>query len=171
MVLAAAAGPCKRVGAPRMVAVRQGMKWIDLPPIWLAACLVLAWGGTRVFGALWHGGLPLFLGLFLVAAGILLMVGAVLAFSKARTTVIPHQQPSTLVDHGILRHSRNPIYLGDVLVLLGMSLIWGSLIGLALVPLLAVILQRRFIIPEEARLAAAFPEAFAAYQSQTRRWL
>ena len=59
----------------------------------------------------------------------------------------------------------------DVLILAGMSLILGSVPGLILVPVLAGVLQERFIKGEEARLAEAFGAEFAAYRDATRRWI
>jgi protein-S-isoprenylcysteine O-methyltransferase Ste14 len=143
------------------------MTYLDLPPIWLVLCLMLArlvplglpWGA-----AFWPGAVLLML-------AVLLVLAALHAFFRARTTVIPHQQPSALITSGVFRLTRNPIYLADVLILLGLSLIWGSLLGLLLVPALFVLLERRFILAEEARLMAAFPDAFAAYCKATRRWV
>ena len=72
---------------------------------------------------------------------------------------------------GIFRFSRNPIYLADLLILCGFALIWGRVLGFLLVPVLAILLQRRFILPEEARMREKFGAAFDAYVAQTRRWL
>lgn len=105
----------------------------------------------------------------MLAAG--LVVAAVLEFSRARTTTIPREAPSALITTGIFRHSRNPIYLADLLVLFGVSLIWGSVPGLVLVPVLGWLLQARFIRGEEERLAAAFGTEFETYRSATRRWI
>lgn len=143
------------------------MKWIDLPPIWTLLALVIAYNvpfpeviaPNLVFGLL-------FLGL----AGTL-FAAALREFSSARTTVIPRQSPSALITSGIFRLSRNPIYLADLLALAGLSLIWGKFLGLLLVPALAWWLQRRFILPEEATLAAQFPSEFAQYKLKTRRWI
>ena len=90
---------------------------------------------------------------------------------KARTTIIPREAPAALITGGIFRFSRNPIYLGDVLILAGVALIFGSVPGLILVPCLAWLLQERFIKGEEARLAEAFGSEFEAYMRATRRWI
>ena len=99
------------------------------------------------------------------------MVAAVLSFRMARTTIIPRQDPSALITTGIYRWSRNPIYLADVLFLLGVALILGRFLGLVLVPLYIYLLDRRFIRGEEARLRAAFGPKFTDYAASTRRWI
>ena len=142
------------------------MKLIDYPPAWLVAALIVAWfwrWPAAWSGSFWPGVLCL-----VVAAA--LMIAALREFSRARTTIVPRQLPSALVTGGVFRFSRNPIYLADLLVLGGFSLIWGSLPGLVLVPALGWLLQARFIAGEEARLSEAFGQQFVAYCSTTRRW-
>lgn len=147
------------------------MRHLDYPPVWLIGCLLLA----RAQAALWTpgSGAPwaFWAGGALVLAGLGLMLAAVPQFLRRGTTVVPHRPPSALVTGGIYRISRNPIYLGDVLLLAGFVLIWGAWPSLVLVPLLAFVLQRRFILPEEARLQAAFGDDFRAYRARVRRWL
>lgn len=143
------------------------MKALDLPPLWLVAACVVAWAWrwpAAWQGAFWPGAICLCL-----AAG--LFAGAATEFLRARTTIIPRRDPSALISGGIYRVTRNPIYLADLLILAGLSLWWGSLPGLVLVPLLGWLLQVRFILGEEVRLAGAFGEAYDAYRRRTRRWI
>lgn len=148
---------------------RSALRWIDLPPVWLAVFAALVWvQASRLpfgtFGGAWAdlaGGL-------LVGGGLLLMALAVLQMRRARTTVLPHLTPEALVTTGIFARTRNPIYLGDVLVLTGLILRWDSLL---LVPLFVWLVTDRFILPEEARLADRFGAAFTAYAERTRRWV
>ena len=146
------------------------MKWIDLPPIWLAAHGVIVYL-VRGFAE------PLFVGQYIVGLGIIaigvaFMILAVAVMTKHKTTVIPHQQPDALVTSGVFRISRNPIYLGDALVLAG-AIIWLSAptVALILIPIFMAIITIRFIKLEEARLHKGFGPAFAAYAKQTRRWV
>ena len=99
------------------------------------------------------------------------MGAAVVTMLRHKTTVIPHQQPSTLVKTGVFRLSRNPIYLADVFTLAGVSILCGSWTGLVLVPVLVAVLQKRFIEDEEKWLRARFEEEFVAWSGNTRRWL
>ena len=86
--------------------------------------------------------LQLFAGLF-IGGGVILVGLAFVEFRKAATSVIPHQMPSQLITSGIYRRSRNPIYLADLCFLAGFALFWSSWLGLALVPVLALILTKR----------------------------
>lgn len=147
-------------------------KWIDLPPLWLALTLLIAWGISRVvpglgFGGAWAG----WAGVALVGAGLLLMGLAAATMMAARTTVIPHRDPSALVTGGVFRLSRNPIYLGDALVLAGFILRWDAVPALVLVPVFVWLIDRRFIRAEEARLRAAFGAEFETWAARTRRWI
>jgi len=117
-----------------------------------------------LFGMALAGGL-------LVGGGLLSIGLAALEMRRARTTVIPHMEPDALVTSGIFRRSRNPIYVGDALVLTGLILRWGAWPSLVLVPLFVWLITDRFVLDEEARLRARFGAAFDAYVERTRRWL
>ncbi|WP_265499994.1 methyltransferase family protein [Paracoccus beibuensis] len=142
----------------------------DYPPVWLLAFIGLAWGCGRLLPA----GPPILqpIGWALTAAGLALALWAAALMLQSRTTVDPHGQPQALVTTGPFALSRNPIYLADLLILLGAALALGAwLAAPLLVWALARILAARFIRPEEARLAAAFPADFARYAARTRRWI
>jgi protein-S-isoprenylcysteine O-methyltransferase Ste14 len=110
--------------------MRGMMKWIDLPPVWLLGFLGLAWAQARYLplGLSFGGGLmPKLLGALLVAGGVVLMALATVELLRHRTTVIPHREADVLVQSGIFAHTRNPIYLGDAMVLGGAILYWGAI--------------------------------------------
>ncbi|WP_394152767.1 methyltransferase family protein [Loktanella salsilacus] len=145
------------------------MKYFDLPPVWLALAAAVVWASRSVVTA---GGAALqWAGIALVAAGLALMLAAVITMTRARTTVIPHRQPDALVTQGIFARTRNPIYLGDVLLLTGLCLWWQAPLGLATVPIFAIWISTHFIAAEEARLHAAFGTAFTEYTKAVRRWV
>lgn len=109
----------------------------------------------------------------LVLAGLLLALVGVVQFRRARTTVNPMSpaKASALVSSGIYRWSRNPMYLGMALLLLGVAA-WGStLAGYLLVLAFCWFLTRFQIIPEERALLAAFGQEFAQYMAGVRRWI
>lgn len=148
------------------------LKWIDLPPVWLAAALGLVWAQARVFDlGLSFGGWAGSVGGGLVALGLGLIIAAIREMRRHRTTPIPHHVPSTLVTTGVFGLSRNPIYLGDALILTGLILRWDAVLSLVLVPVFVWLIGARFVAAEEARCAVAFGEAFRAYKSRTRRWI
>ena len=148
---------------------------LKIPPPAVAALLAVAmWLSTR-FGPTVD--LPLLARS--VACGVLVLAGAALgiaanvAFRRVRTTPNPFtpQQASSLVTTGIYRHTRNPMYVGLLLVLLGWLAFLCSAVAL-LGPVAFVAYITRFqIIPEERVLLAKFGSAYSAYAADVRRWL
>lgn len=147
------------------------MKLLDWPPIWLVGFLVLVFALDRVlpFGIMGPGGR--WIGAGLVVGGIVLMLLAVGQMSRARTTVIPRRQPDALVTTGIFQWSRNPIYLGDAMVLAGAILWWDVPLAAPLLVVFMWVIERRFILGEEARLRAGFGPAFDEWAARVRRWV
>lgn len=150
----------------------ESMKWLDMPPVWLAAFLSVAWWQKTYhpvgsFGPVWAD----LLGGLLVGGGLLLIALALSEMRRLRTTVIPHRKADCLVTSGIFSRSRNPIYLGDSLILSGFILYWDAVLALPLIPIFPWVIERRFIQPEEVRLRRKFVAAFTRYAQQTRRWL
>ncbi len=148
------------------------MKWLDLPPVWLAGFVALAWVQASYFsmglgfGDSWAD----LLGGVLVGGGVVLMGLAFVEFRRHRTTVIPHKMPSALIQSGIFSRTRNPIYLGDALVLAGLILRFDAVLALPLVPVFVWVIERRFILGEEARMRREFKAEFAKYERKVRRW-
>jgi protein-S-isoprenylcysteine O-methyltransferase Ste14 len=111
--------------------------------------------------------------LVLGAIGVAVAIGGVISFRRAETTVNPlkPETSAALVSTGVYSFTRNPMYLGMVLVLFAwavyLSSIW-SLLG----PVLFTLYITRFqIIPEERALDRLFGAPFAAYKKRVRRWL
>ena len=78
---------------------------------------------------------------------------------------------SSLVISGIYRYTRNPMYLGFVLVLLGWAAFLSNLAALALLPAFVLYINRFQIMPEEHVLASLFPHGYPAYRARVRRWI
>lgn len=110
-------------------------------------------------------------GSFLFITGVVLVLWGARSFSRAGTTIKPFQDPSALVTGGPYRYSRNPIYLGLVLALIGIGLLLGTLSPFVVVPVFICLIQQRFIQPEEAALEKTFGSAYGQYKRQVRRWL
>ena len=149
------------------------MRWLDIPPVWLAAALAVAWwqSGQFSYGLSFGGAWADFLGGLLVGAGVLLALLAVYEMRRQRTTVVPHREAQALVSTGIFSRTRNPIYLGDWLILAGFILSWDAVLSLPLLPILLWVLEKRFVIPEEDRLRRKYRAEFARFCEKTRRWL
>ena len=105
--------------------------------------------------------------------GISLDLTGLIAFVRAKTTINPLKPAATaaLVTTGLYRVTRNPMYLGMLLVLFGWVVFLSNLAALLIAPLFAFYITRFQIIPEERVLAEKFGAAFAAYKSSVRRWL
>jgi protein-S-isoprenylcysteine O-methyltransferase Ste14 len=112
-----------------------------------------------------------YIGLALTFIGILLGIAAFLEFRKARTTVDPHGSTKHLVTSGIFRFSRNPIYLGFLLMVIGLPLNSGLIWGLVLAPFYMMTMSRLVIEREEAYLQKKFKNQYTDYTSRVRRWL
>jgi protein-S-isoprenylcysteine O-methyltransferase Ste14 len=109
----------------------------------------------------------------LVLVGVAVAVAGVVQFRLAKTTVNPMvpSRASSIVASGVFRLSRNPMYLGMALALLGLSAWRSTLPGYALVPLFCLYMTEFQIKPEERVLLARFGQEFSAYMAKVRRWL
>jgi len=106
------------------------------------------------------------------SAGVAIALAGVLQFRRARTTVNPLQPSaaSALVIRGVYKWTRNPMYLGMALVLLGWAIYLSSLAAAAVLPVFVAYLNRFQIAPEERALQARFGDEFARYRNTVRRW-
>lgn len=148
---------------------------LKVPPVavWLVFALLI-WLVSQVLPLLLltfrgHQGLAV---LLFVAGGVIALMG-VLAFRRAQTTVnplLPHQA-SCVVDSGIFKYTRNPMYLGMAVSLLGVAAWWSTFGGYLLVPLFCLYLTHFQIIPEERALLKLFGAPCADYMQRVRRWL
>lgn len=141
---------------------------LDYPPIWLVLFMALAWLVSEVHNPL--GSRLFWPGLALILAGVAVAVWAALEFRRARTTIVPREDPSALVETGPFRWSRNPIYLADLAILAGWCLMLGTAASLLFLVPFQQILLRRFILPEEAVLTAHLGAAYDDYRRRVRRW-
>ena len=140
---------------------------LSWPPSWLGLFALAAWIAGRLSPvATWPRA-----GGTLVALGLALMAAATLTMMRTGATVDPTRKPTALVTNGVFRWSRNPIYLADAVVLLGLCLIWQPLAALVLVPGFVLVITRSFIRREEAWLRARDPAGFARWAARTRRRL
>jgi len=111
------------------------------------------------------------LGWALVAVGVVLMGSAVMTFRRAGTSLNPARPTTTVVVHGPYRLTRNPMYLGWVIVYLGCVLLTNTVWPLVSLPIVLVLISRAVIAKEERYLDAKFGDAYRAYKARVRRWL
>lgn len=109
----------------------------------------------------------------LLLVGMVLMGAALLSFMAKKTTVNPLRplNTSSLVTAGVFALSRNPIYLGDLLVLAAWVVWTGSAVNVLLLPLFVLCLNRFQIVPEERALTQLFGADYTAYCARVRRWI
>jgi protein-S-isoprenylcysteine O-methyltransferase Ste14 len=106
-------------------------------------------------------------------AGAVISGLGVASFRRAKTTVNPMKpdSSSSLVVSGIYRLTRNPMYLGFLLGLLGWAIFLSNALAFFLLPTFIVYMNRFQIEPEEKALNALFGKQFVVYRSRVRRWL
>ena len=147
---------------------------LRLPPA--AAALLVAgmmWAGCRVYPKLTVA-IPLgwLVGAVISVSGVAIALAGVAEFRRAQTTVDPTEpsKSSSVVTSGIYSRTRNPMYLGFLLVLVGWAFYLGSLLAL-LGPVLFVSYIHRFqILPEERILKSRFGASYETFLARVGRW-
>ncbi len=105
--------------------------------------------------------------------GIITLITAVLSFRRQSTTVNPLQpeKASSLVVSGIFKYSRNPMYLGMLLILISMTIKFNFVGGILIIFAFIAFITKFQIIPEEIVLERLFGDEFTRYKKKTRRWI
>ena len=111
------------------------------------------------------------LGIPLVLLGTALVAFAMILFFRARTSPIPIQPTTKIVETGPYRFTRNPMYVGMTLLYLGVTLWVDTLWPLLFLPLVLFMVQRFVIAREERYLEAKFGESYRGYKARVRRWI
>jgi protein-S-isoprenylcysteine O-methyltransferase Ste14 len=153
------------------------MRILDLkvPPLAVGALLAaLMWLVSRLipgFNFVFPG--REFLALTLAIAGAMIIVLGVASFRRAKTTINPMKPElsSSLVISGIYKLSRNPMYLGFLLVVVGWAVFLSNALAFVFVAAFIFYMNRFQIEPEEKTLAGKFGQEFLDYKSRVRRWL
>lgn len=148
---------------------------LKVPPVLVVAVAALlmwaiAWAMPELGLALSGGS---FVAVIAVLLGVLTSVAGVVEFRRARTTVNPLTPgaASSLVDGGIYGLTRNPMYLGFALALLGWAIFLANPLSLAMLFVFVGYMNRFQIAPEEKALESLFGDEFKRYRSKVRRWL
>ena len=146
---------------------------VPWPPLLLAAALGAAAVLGRLYPLPWPGmnDLPAqIIGYGLGMLGIALIAWGAVTLLRSGTSLLPHRPAGRLVTHGAFGFRRNPIYMGEVLVLLGLAQATGNIWLAVVAPPLAALLLVLAILPEERHLEARFGEEYLVYKERTRRW-
>ena len=112
-------------------------------------------------------------GSFIIIIGLIIILSAIILFKKYRTTISPTNPSNAtkLITSGIYKFTRNPMYLGLLFVLFGISIILNPIGGLLLIPLFILYLNFFQIIPEENAMVDLFKDEFFEYKKNVRKWI
>jgi protein-S-isoprenylcysteine O-methyltransferase Ste14 len=110
-------------------------------------------------------------GFVFVGVGIVLAFSAVGVFRKTKTTIVPHETPSTLVISGPYRFTRNPMYVSLTLVYLGVAGTRNEIWPVIVLPLVLAYINFLVIPIEEKNLRGAFGDEYQKYGERVGRWL
>ena len=120
-----------------------------------------------------HGMILDVFSILLLICGIMIIRTAFLSFKNHQTTINPLNltKTSTLVNTGIFKYTRNPMYLGMVFILLSIALKFNLYGGLIVILLFLSFITKFQIIPEEKAMESLFGQEYKKYKKTTRRWL
>ncbi len=150
------------------------LKLIIPPPIYMLLFATIMWlldhylPLVQIIPETWQ-----MLGLGLIVLAILLDLWSLILFFLSHTTPNPMkpENVSELVITGMYRFSRNPMYLGLLIMLSGWAIYLGSLIGFFILPLFVITLNIQQIKPEEQVLEKKFGQAYLDYKQRVRAWI
>lgn len=148
----------RKIPPPLVAILLAGFMW------WLSQITL----SVEIGQSLQHGLIVLFIGL-----GIAFDFSALASFRAAKTTINPLQpsHASQLVQTGIYRYSRNPMYVGLGCFLMAWACYLLAPFTLVCLPILVLYINRFQILPEEQALTALFGDQYIAYQQRVRRWI
>jgi protein-S-isoprenylcysteine O-methyltransferase Ste14 len=148
-------------------------RWISPPVAFVIAAVAMWWIGRTVeFGRFQFAYQPA-LGIALIVLGLAIVAVSLRSFARVGTTPNPlHPRNTTeLVTSGAYALSRNPMYVGDAVVLAGIAVWLGSLLSLVPITAFVVYIDRVQIAAEEEAMTEKFGDRYAAYRLQVRSWL
>ncbi len=153
----------------------KGPSRIAWPPIIYLAAILVAVGLTFATPLPWlvspASDLLFAVGIIAMAGAAAMDVAAIRTLRRAGTTVMPTKAVEHLVTNGPFSFSRNPIYLGNTLFVIGLGLVTGSAWFIVLAVAAALLTQKLAIEPEEDHLAIRFGKRYRDYRKRVRRWI
>lgn len=148
---------------------------LKVPPVVvLAIVAALMWLGSRIApAAAFQMPARVATSLIFAVVGVGVAIAGVVSFRHAKTTVNPlkPERASSLVTSGVYRLTRNPMYLGAMITLVGWAVFLANAVGGFGVPFFVLYMNLFQIGPEERTLASLFGAEFAVYRAKVRRWL
>jgi protein-S-isoprenylcysteine O-methyltransferase Ste14 len=149
--------------------------WIPWPPVIYVAAILASLVLHAFFPLPWFGSpmadILVAVGWLALLAMVGLFFGAAHALRRAKTPINPNAQPEHLVTEGPFRVTRNPIYLADTLLLIGVGLVSGIAWFLPMALVAAFATRKMAIDKEERWLADKFGKRYRDYAKRVRRWI
>ena len=143
-----------------------------IPPVYLFAALLLMWLTHRYIPIFQYVYEPVaYLGIIAVLFGITMAGISAGMFKRAGTGLEPFDEATVLVTSGFYRISRNPMYMGMFLMLLGVAFLMGSIGAVLPILIFILIIRNNFVLGEERFMQATFGQQYLQYKSEVRRWI
>ncbi len=150
------------------------MKLLIPPPIQALLSVTMMWLISRYFpyANFTLNGINLLALVFLIIA-VILLIFSVNKFIEIKTTISPLKpnKTSSLVNSGIYSYTRNPMYLGLLLILFSTAFLLKNFISFLIIPLFIFFITKNQILPEEEALENLFGEEYKNYKEEVRRWV
>jgi len=109
-------------------------------------------------------------GFLILVTGLLLIIKNTVVFNSKKTT-LQNEQPSSFIQDGFYKYSRNPMYLGGLIFHIGLSILTGNIISI-INPILFFLMMDFICIPyEEEIMIKTFKDEYRSYKKKVRRWL
>lgn len=143
-----------------------------IPPVYLFAALLFMWLTHRYIPIFQYVYEPVaYLGIIAVLFGITMAGISAGMFKRAGTGLEPFDEATVLVTSGFYRISRNPMYMGMFLMLLGVAFLMGSIGAVLPILIFILIIRNNFVLGEERFMQATFGQQYLQYKSEVRRWI
>jgi protein-S-isoprenylcysteine O-methyltransferase Ste14 len=144
---------------------------ISIPPVYFLACVVVT-GLVRLLapGLSWIPFPFNLCGLLFLGVAIY-FIGSAHHSLKRHATPVTYAPSTCVIEDGLYRYSRNPMYVGFVTFLIGLSVLSGNIFAFLSPVLMFCVLNWMFIPYEEEKMENTFGTEFLEYEQKVRRWL
>ena len=110
-------------------------------------------------------------GVLLIVLGFKILIWGKFTFQRKGVELIPGSKSSNLIEDGPFKFTRNPMYLGFVLILVGISFIFGSISAFLAPIVFFLIIHFSFIPFEEKHMEKQFGKGYLDYKKRVRKWV
>ena len=142
-----------------------------LPPTYLFFYLLLSLLFHFLFPVAKITSIYRYFGIVLIAGGLIINLWTDSMFKKEKTTVKPNKAPTKLLSSGPFCFSRHPMYLGFIMLLVGVSVVLGSFSSFVGPLFMYITFEKKFIPLEEKQMEKSFGKKYLEYKNRVRRWL